>query len=137
MDFYEWNINDPLTVSSLGIPQPTKLKKVYPDILFVPIVAFDKYKNRIVRDIVSQSGAPKPYPNFYMKGTLTEDCIKDSGHFRLSVFFDPEYLTVVDEKNDDFEFLATDLNGGKYKLQILNIDRQKNKVITFDIKDLR
>ena len=100
-------------------------------------ITFDKYKNRIVRDIVSQSGAPKPYPNFYMKGTLTEDCIKDSGHFRLSVFFDPEYLTVVDEKNDDFEFLATDLNGGKYKLQILNIDRQKNKVITFDIKDLR
>ncbi len=47
MDFYEWNINDPLTVSSLGIPQPIKLKKVYPDILFVPIVAFDKYRNRI------------------------------------------------------------------------------------------
>ncbi len=47
MDFYEWSINDPLTLSSFGIPQPIKLKKVYPDILFVPIVAFDKYKNRI------------------------------------------------------------------------------------------
>ena len=47
MDFYKWDINDPLTISSLGIPQPLKLKKVYPDIIFVPIVAFDKFRNRI------------------------------------------------------------------------------------------
>ena len=47
MDFYKWEIDDPLTVSSLGIPQPIKFKKVYPDILFVPIVAFDKHRNRI------------------------------------------------------------------------------------------
>ena len=47
MDFYKWNVYDPLTISPLGIPQPLKLKKVYPDILFVPIVAFDKYRNRI------------------------------------------------------------------------------------------
>mgnify|MGYP001382118162 FL=1 len=47
MDFYIWEKYNPLTVNSLGIPQPIKLKKVYPDILFVPIVAFDKYRNRI------------------------------------------------------------------------------------------
>ena len=47
MDFYKWSPNDPLTISSLGIPQPLKLKKVYPDIIFVPIVAFDKFRNRI------------------------------------------------------------------------------------------
>ena len=47
MDFYKWCPNDPLTISSLGIPQPLKLKKVYPDIIFVPIVAFDKFGNRI------------------------------------------------------------------------------------------
>ena len=47
MDFYKWNVMDPLTVSSLGIPQPLKLNKIYPDVLFVPIVAFDKYRNRI------------------------------------------------------------------------------------------
>ena len=29
MDFYKWSPNDPLTISSLGIPQPLKLKKVY------------------------------------------------------------------------------------------------------------
>tara|TARA_A100001037_G_scaffold152684_1_gene137806 strand:+ start:780 stop:1325 length:546 start_codon:yes stop_codon:yes gene_type:complete len=47
MDFFKWDINDPLTVNSFGIPQPIILKKVYPDILFVPIVAFDNYRNRI------------------------------------------------------------------------------------------
>ena len=47
MDFYKWDLKDPLTVNSYGIPQPIKLKKVYPDILLVPIVAFDKYSNRI------------------------------------------------------------------------------------------
>ena len=47
MDFYKWDIDNPLTISSLGIPQPIKLKKVYPDVLFVPIVAFDKHRNRI------------------------------------------------------------------------------------------
>ena len=47
MDFYVWKINNPLTLNSLGIPQPIKQKKVYPDVLFVPIVAFDKYRNRI------------------------------------------------------------------------------------------
>jgi len=47
MDFYKWDFNDPLVASSFGIPQPLKLKKVYPDIIFVPIVAFDKYRNRI------------------------------------------------------------------------------------------
>ena len=46
-DFYKWIPNEPLTISSLGIPQPLKLKKVYPDIIFVPIVAFDKFRNRI------------------------------------------------------------------------------------------
>ena len=47
MDFYKWEVNNPLTINSLGIPQPIKLKKVYPDIIFVPIVAFDKCRNRI------------------------------------------------------------------------------------------
>ena len=47
MDFHKWHVDDPLTISSFGIPQPSKLSKVLPDILFVPIVAFDKYKNRI------------------------------------------------------------------------------------------
>ena len=47
MDFYQWSFNDPLKVSHRGIPEPAKKKKVYPDILIVPLVAFDKDKFRL------------------------------------------------------------------------------------------
>ncbi len=47
MDFYQWSFNDPLKVSYRGIPEPAKKKKVYPDILIVPLVAFDKDKYRL------------------------------------------------------------------------------------------
>ena len=47
MNFYKWSPNDPLKISSLGIPEPRLGKKVYPDVIFVPLVAFDDDKNRI------------------------------------------------------------------------------------------
>ena len=47
MDFYQWSFNDPLKVSYRGIPEPAMEKKVYPDILIVPLVAFDKDKYRL------------------------------------------------------------------------------------------
>ena len=31
----------------MGIPEPYQIKKIYPDILLVPLVAFDKYKYRL------------------------------------------------------------------------------------------
>ena len=47
MNFFSWSNNDPLLVNNLGIPEPTSTKIVYPDILLVPLVAFDKDLNRI------------------------------------------------------------------------------------------
>ena len=47
MDFFEWSIKDPLKINKYGIPEPISNKVRYPDILFVPLVAFDKYLNRI------------------------------------------------------------------------------------------
>tara|TARA_B100000427_G_scaffold111521_1_gene92469 strand:- start:5752 stop:6288 length:537 start_codon:yes stop_codon:yes gene_type:complete len=47
MDFFEWSFLEPLKIGKFGIPEPNKLKKIYPDILFVPMVGFDKHKYRI------------------------------------------------------------------------------------------
>ena len=47
MDFYHWNKKNQWSVNKFGIPEPKKTKKVYPDIIFVPIVAFDKNLYRI------------------------------------------------------------------------------------------
>ncbi len=47
MEFYEWYKNDPLLINKFGIPEPETTNRVYPDILFVPLVAFDKKLNRL------------------------------------------------------------------------------------------
>ena len=47
MNFFRWSIKDPLLINKYGIPEPTSNKIVYPDMLLVPLVAFDKNLNRI------------------------------------------------------------------------------------------
>ena len=47
MDFFNWSTEDPLEINRYGIPEPTSTEVKYPDILLVPLVAFDKNFNRI------------------------------------------------------------------------------------------
>ena len=47
MEFYEWSFKEPLVVSKRGIPEPCTRKKVFPDVLIVPLVGFDKNKFRL------------------------------------------------------------------------------------------
>ncbi len=47
MQFYKWSKKDPLLINKYGIPEPKGTNRVYPDILFVPLVAFDKELNRL------------------------------------------------------------------------------------------
>jgi len=46
MDFYSWSTKNLLKLNKYGIPEPEQIKKVFPDIIFVPLVAFD---NRLYR----------------------------------------------------------------------------------------
>ena len=47
MDFYKWSFFDILKVNKYGIPEPETKSIVYPDILLIPLVAFDKNLNRL------------------------------------------------------------------------------------------
>ena len=47
MEFYKWSFFDPLKVNKYGIPEPETKNLVYPDILLIPLVAFDKNLNRL------------------------------------------------------------------------------------------
>ena len=47
MDFYKWSFSDLLKVNKYGIPEPETKNIVYPDILLIPLVAFDKDLNRL------------------------------------------------------------------------------------------
>ena len=47
MNFYSWARNDPLKINKFGIPEPVSSKIFYPDILLVPLVAYDSSLNRL------------------------------------------------------------------------------------------
>ena len=47
INFYSWSRNDPLKINKFGIPEPVSSKIFYPDILLVPLVAFDSNLNRL------------------------------------------------------------------------------------------
>ena len=47
MDFYKWSFSDPLKINKYGIPEPVIKNIVYPDIILVPLIAFDENLNRL------------------------------------------------------------------------------------------
>lgn len=118
-------------------------------------VFYDRFKNKIKTKVISGEGAPKPYPNLLLEVDAFDDAIKVSGYDRMSVFFDPEYyrvLKTVDNQaskkavtgqknvNNNYEeqdqnFLMINPDKPTYKIQILNIDLQKDKTIDIKIAD--
>jgi len=47
MNFFKWSKSDPLKVNKYGIPEPISGKKMYPNILLIPLVGFDYHLNRL------------------------------------------------------------------------------------------
>ena len=47
MNFYQWSKNDVLTVNEYGMLEPIRTKAKIPDIIIVPMLAFDKEKFRL------------------------------------------------------------------------------------------
>jgi len=47
MEFFKWTTYDPLKINKYGIPEPVLSKLYIPDILLIPLVAYDKDLNRL------------------------------------------------------------------------------------------
>ena len=47
MNFFKWSKSEPLKVNKYGIPEPISKKKMYPNILLIPLVGFDYHFNRL------------------------------------------------------------------------------------------
>ena len=45
MNFYSWKKNDILLLNKYGIPEPIKSQPIVPDIMFLPLLSFDRFKN--------------------------------------------------------------------------------------------
>jgi len=114
-------------------------------------VSFDKYKNKLETSLISRSGAPKPYPNLYLNVDTFADSMKDSGHSRMKLYFNPEYYSVHKEKIETVTTPGSpgsppsttqvkrtenlNLIGEKYKLHIINTDWQQDWLIDISVTD--
>ena len=47
MKFYKWRNNDVLTINNYGLLEPLKSKEIIPEVMLIPLLVFDKKKNRI------------------------------------------------------------------------------------------
>tara|TARA_B100001057_G_scaffold364464_1_gene367307 strand:- start:5060 stop:5605 length:546 start_codon:yes stop_codon:yes gene_type:complete len=47
MDFFQWSFKEPLKINKYGIPETISKKKIYPNILLIPLVGFDNQLNRL------------------------------------------------------------------------------------------
>ena len=104
-------------------------------------IRYDRYSNKVIKRLVSKSGAPKPYPNIYLNTDTFKDAMKTSGFSKMTVVFDPEYYIVTrrrqnSESEDDLGLIAvSNDNNPTYKLQIINTDFQEAEVLNIKVKD--
>ena len=98
---------------------------------------FNRIQNRVIKNQISQAGAPKQYPNTYLKAELSLDSVKSKNADGIKIYFDPEYLRVNNRLGRDMQVLKTDSRGGIYRFVLLNTDRQLQETLDISLKDLR
>ena len=124
------------------------------------LVEFNRYKNQIVVTTISQSGAPKCYPNFYLNESLFQDTLTVSDYDHMRVYFDPDFLFLISSTATEAEAVlatastelastfaqnynagllsvigSTDIPRPTYKINIVNTDFQQGKSIDITIRD--
>lgn len=100
-------------------------------------VRFDRIQNKLIKELISTSGAPKQYPNMFLKNELSIDSVKSSKRTKIRVYFDPEYLKVSTRDGDDLHLLKTEKRNGLYRFMLLNTDRQLQSNFDIKIFDMR
>lgn len=99
-------------------------------------IKFDKITSKLIVQLISIAGAPKPYPNVYINVDSFVDTIKDEGHKQIKIIFNPEYIRVFNSQNQDLELLKTN-SEDFYQLQLINVDLQQEQKIKISLKDKR
>ena len=106
-------------------------------------VEYDRFKNKIKKKLISRSGAPKAYPNYFIQQDAFVDTIRDSGHKKLHIFFTPEYMKVLDTQENDLKLLNFDKinletdNRNRYVISMINVDLQEQANINIKLSDRR
>lgn len=104
-------------------------------------VTFDPFKNRVVSRVISDPGAPKPYPNMKLRLDAFKDALRISGEGtrRLSLSFSPEYFKLSGKYDEVFDVVETKRptrpDEPYYLLQMINVDNQKYATVKIVVDD--
>lgn len=109
------------------------------------MIKYDKYTNRLSVKCVSVEGAPKPYPNLYIRQDFFEDLIRKSGSERCTIFFDPEYYKIKKHNRhprsrvvvgeEEVVYLKTSDTEYNYNFSFINVDLQVEQNLDVRIAD--
>jgi len=98
-------------------------------------VRFDRLTGKIIVTRVSTEGAPKPYPNVNILEDLFSDVIKDSGHSRIRVYFDPEYADILKDGKSISLISKSSAGSIAYKICMTELNLNKSQNIDILIND--
>ena len=89
------------------------------------MISFDKTKNKIRKEFVCYSGAPKQYPNWTLKENFFVDTMKDSSHSSVNIYFNPEAYKLIRSNGEVIPAFYSKSEDplAKYVFQFINTDR--------------
>ena len=102
-------------------------------------VTFDTTKNKIHKNLISYGGAPKQYPNWFLKQSFFADSIKDSMHKGCEIYFNPECYKIRKSWSSKTR-VVTMVNQdplASYVFQFINVDRLKDQKLKVTIDGRR
>ena len=98
MNFYQWKKNDILTVNKFGMLEPVKVKAKIPNVIIVPLLAFDKEKFRL--------GYGKGYYDRYLNKYIKQ--YKDIMTVGVAFSFQKHNKLPINKNDIKLDFILTD-----------------------------
>ena len=103
-------------------------------------VVIDPVTRKATKTLISPPNAPRTYPNIYLEGDTFVDTIKTSMYKDVRVYFDPEYLKVVDSNQGSLKLISMSYGRKKtpdYRINFINTDLQESETFDITVEDIR
>ena len=109
-------------------------------------VKYNSFSEKLERNVMSRPGAPKAYPNIFLRKDAFLNTIKSSGKNRMTVYFEPEYYDVTTKENgiEKKKGLISMVTKNEedpesqeysYLINFFNIDLQRSDLLKIVVKD--